>query len=66
MPPGCVLVPVAGQCCKAMRCDSGTITGSQTVPNTIGAIPLPYARPTMTPGLMPGGTLAPGMTSLPT
>ncbi|KAK7493781.1 hypothetical protein BaRGS_00014922 [Batillaria attramentaria] len=61
MPPGCTLVAVAGQCCKSMKCDSGTITGSQTVPS-IGAYPIPYAVPTAAPGLMPGGTLAPGMT----
>merc|ERR1719204_1037376 len=62
MPPGCALVPMAGQCRKAMRCDTGTITGSQTIPGTIGAVPVPFTYPTIRPGIVPGMTLAPGMT----
>ncbi|PVD21494.1 hypothetical protein C0Q70_19668 [Pomacea canaliculata] len=62
IPPACSLTTVAGQCCKVMRCSVGTVVGSQTVSNTIGAYPIPYMTPSPVLGLLPGGTLAPGMT----
>lgn len=62
LPPGCTLETVVGICCKALKCISGTIVGSQLVPNTIGAYPIPFLSPTAAPGLRPGGTLAPGQT----
>ena len=40
LPVGCSMVSVSGQCCKSLHCDSSaTLTVSQTVSNTVGAVP---------------------------
>ena len=63
LPQGCSLVTVPGQCCKSLSCNTpGTFTGSQTTPNTMGAVPNPYPvpQPNQYPTLPPGQTYAPG------
>jgi hypothetical protein len=59
LPLGCKQVKTQGACCPKIECSgtSGSFTGSQTVPGTIGGYPVP--SPMMTPA--PGQTLAPGM-----
>ncbi|GFO24025.1 LOW QUALITY PROTEIN: collagen alpha-5(vi) chain [Plakobranchus ocellatus] len=69
LPADCTLVTVPGQCCKSLNCKSrGTFTGSQTTPNTMGAVPQPYPvpQPGQYPTLPPGQTYAPGQNPSPT
>ncbi|GFR96142.1 collagen alpha-5(VI) chain, partial [Elysia marginata] len=69
LPQGCTLVTVPGQCCKSLNCNTpGTFTGSQTTPNTMGAVPNPYPvpQPNQYPTLPPGQTYAPGQNPNPT
>ncbi|XP_035826806.1 uncharacterized protein LOC101848762 [Aplysia californica] len=66
LPSGCTLQDVPGQCCKGLQCNTpGTFTGSQTVPNTMGAVPQPYPAPNPRPAGSQYPTPAPGQTYAP-
>ena len=63
MPVGCSMVTVPGQCCGSLFCATPvTIIDSQTLPDTIGAMPESYQVPKsdVYPTLPPGHVYAPG------
>ena len=68
LPLGCSLSKKAGECCPTIQCSSGqtgTFTGSQTQPGTIGGYPVPQPNPGAIPTPGPGLTYAPGLQPTP-